>query len=426
LVHFYQPLFLDQAWKIVSLQIVGALCLLAAIVWVRRSLLIAGLLVVMLIEWSAYQYREYIWSFEVPLASLTIMALWPVSWTKTFSAIGGGRRPSVEANSLGRALMLYFSLAYLVCGISKLLIDPNWWKNFRNELFYPSRNITKGPLPDWLDPISAWLSRFFADHPSLSEFCCVGVLTVELLWFSSFFVPIARRTLPYFMLVSHFMFFLVSGFTFIGFALSAFAIAVPWRAFRNKPSSSAESLAPASSPPRFRCRTAFAWVAVALAVLIPVQQRRTIYPFPNFNVFGWVNRGAAEPITYYYLAFEDQSTGEVRRIPMNHAGFFDYKQWLVHGQLTNYYSPSATAPVREAALAYIHQYIRALRPHRSNRFLLGPLTMPDHVLCKSEPVDLAEVRVVYVLRYDYHYRERGLNPIASNLGALPPMEARKQ
>src|SRR5262245_41165854 len=148
IVDAYQPILLDQNWKIVGLQLTGAAFLLAACIWLRRWMLVAGVIPVLLIDWAAYQYREHLWATQVPLSALLLFVLWPVRWDRTLI---GGRAPTPEANALGRVVAVYFAWGYFFCGLSKLLHDRYWWKTFHNELFYASRTMSKGPMPDWLD-----------------------------------------------------------------------------------------------------------------------------------------------------------------------------------------------------------------------------------------------------------------------------------
>jgi hypothetical protein len=415
LVHAYQRVLLNAEWKVVATQLTAAALLAAAAVRVRRWALVAGLVPVLLIEWCAYQYRGYIWSFEIPLSVLTIMALWPAPWSE---AMVGGRTPTRGASRLGFALALNFGLAYFFCGLSKFLATPSWFANFSTELFYFGRNISKGPVPTWLEPVSAYLTGLFIDFPWAGEVSRRGVLGVELLWFVGLFWRWGRWTLPYLMFGTHVVFFLSVGFTFIPFAGSAVAIMVPWRTIL--PGRGAR---PAGAPPAAEPADGHGWfvaalAVVALAVIYPVWNARTVYPFPNFNVFGWSNRTVRDQMSFYHLAYADPETGEVKRIPMYHGGFLDYTQWHVYAPLSQYYT-SPDPAVRAQALKAVRQFVRALRPYRSNAFLLGPLTMPDHVMCAAEPVDPAAFRTLYVLRYDYHVAERGLTPVVTNLGPLP-------
>ena len=414
LVHGYQAYLLGTEWKIVGIQIAAAAFLVLAAVSIRRWALTAGLLATLLVEWSAFQYRGYIWSFEIPLTVLAIMALWPVRWAAIFE---GGRRPTRAAGDLGLAVALYFGLAYAFCGLSKVIARPSWFENFSVDLFYFGRNISKGPVPAWLEPVSSRLAALFADYPGVGEFSRLAVLGVELLWFTALFWRPTRRTLPYAMLAAHIVFFLQVGFTFIPFALSAVAVLVPWRVVVPGRAGRGPDVTPASSP-LGRLTFAACLSAVALTVLYPVWCGRTVYPFSNFNVFGWSNRMVRDPLTFHHLAYTDPATGEVRRIPMQHGGFLDYTQWHVYAHLGQYYA-SPDPAVRAQALRVIHQFVAALRPFHSNAFLLGPLTMPDHVVCAADPVDPELFSRLRVLRYDYHVAERGLTPVITDLGPLP-------
>jgi hypothetical protein len=414
LTEVYRPLLLDEVWKIVALQITAAAFLLAACVRPRRWSLIAGMVPLLLIDWVAYRYREHLWATQVPLSALAVFALWPVRWDRT---LVGGRTPTPEANALGRTLAVYFSWGYFFCGLSKLIHDRYWWKTFHNELFYASRNMSKGPLPDWLDPISARLADLYTEYPLFSEGSCLAAVVLELIWFVVLFSKWGRRTIPYLMFATHVGFLITAGFTFTTFVLSALGIVIPWRLIGGRPQ---EPRPPASSPRWLRAVAIAGLLGATVAAVLPVYfGRRSFYPFPSFNVFGWSQKVVAGPRTWYYLGYVDPATGEMRRLPLNHGGFMDQEQWFVSYRFQNYYSPDSTPEQRQAVLPYIEQYVRALRPHRSNRFLLGMLAMPDNVLTRADPVDINAIGELYVLRYDYHYAERGLTPIVTNLGPVP-------
>ena len=137
-------------------------------------------------------------------------------------------------------------------------------------------------------------------------------------------------------------------------------------------------------------------IAGILAVF-PALLANHYFPFANYNQFGWSYKLVAEENTVYRLGYFDRDARRIRPMPMNYGGFTDFR-WI--GMTDSYVRVYATAQndfQRMQSVQILQQYQAALRPHHSNRWLLGALAMPDHVVSDSPEITLESFSELYLM-----------------------------
>ncbi len=137
-------------------------------------------------------------------------------------------------------------------------------------------------------------------------------------------------------------------------------------------------------------------------VVYPAKRLQQFPPFLNYRFFGWSYKSLAEPVTVYQLGYRDGNTGEIKFFPLNHAGFLDFQiiggpRWPIQTLIDE----TRTEAERENARQVLDQYVRAIRTHHSSRWLLGPLTLPQHCSGKTDPVPRAWLDRIYLLEGRY-------------------------
>ena len=149
------------------------------------------------------------------------------------------------------------------------------------------------------------------------------------------------------------------------------------------------------------------------------------YPFINYRVFGWSYATAAEPMTVYRLGYFDRRTNEIKFVPMNHGGFMDFNMVSCPGAEIQKYLDAKTDEERAYYGRRLQQYQKALRPYRSNRWLLGPLAHPNHVIAKSEPVPVEWFEELYLLEGHSQYVDGQVHIDWLVRGELPAIDDRR-
>jgi hypothetical protein len=266
-----------------------------------------------------------------------------------------------------------------------------------------------------------------------------------------------RRIIPGLMLGCHLMIFLSSGISFLIVAVASFSIVVPWRhilrtrtvwkqELLDSPSNWSEMGATmetretwlnpvsgliqrklsdiswamsGSGSVRFRVTAMLA--AVTFLVLYPAWSGSCYYPFPNYCQFGWSYAPFARPTEVYRLGYVDPETGRAAPLPMYYSGFFDYALVPAPGINVEKYFKATKESERQTQLLWLQQYARAVRPYQSDCWLLGPLSCPTRIVCKSKPVPAHLLRQLHLVRAEFDYeRTHSVEVVWQDLGPLPP------
>jgi hypothetical protein len=507
-VHQWQPYLLDTPWKIKGLQLLGGALLLVAAWRPKRPLLWAGLVPVLLIEWTAIHYRSQLFDTELPVALLIFAGLWPRPWKHVLE---GGVTITPTATRLGLCLTTYTAAAYFLTGLSKVLRDPAWWTIAHLEFCYPSICISCAARPvPWVDTIARSLQSLWLRWPVLAEGSAFIALAAELFWPLALVSRAGRRWLATLMLGTHVMIFLSCGILFLPMAIAGFVGLVAWRNLRaplelqydreqawhswlagslglfnwcrlvtfavieddkvshglSARDANGEYVGlPALCQAALRCpllsipaavcllpgvswlcgrlvnwlqrressyfdrlimpgrKLLNGWTAVpllvaVLAAALPAYYVKCYYPFAQYCQFGFSYLPYTKSMTMYHLGYRDPQSGQLVPLPVDHGGFCDFRITPPPNAVDTY-SHTADPVQRRQQLDILWQYVRIIRPHDSNRWLLGPCACPSVFVGDSQAVPRAWLAEIHLLRGEYNYAERGLDVTWQEVGKIP-------
>ena len=416
-VTWVHAVFFDTAWKAISIQCLAAGLLLLVCFRLRRGWLIAALITTFLIEWCVFQFRGSHGDFETALTILLLAAIWPVSWDK---ALGGDRQVSSAATSLGFVWALYIAVAYFMCGLSKPLAHLYWWQEVHMEWLYPSCVIGHGSMPSSLDTMAKLFSEFGQQYPWVGEFGAFSCIVFELGWPLALFNRWARVIIPPLMFLTHVAILLTGAILFISICVAGISIAIPWRNVSGWFSRLPQQPSVTTTAPLLPTRQwLLASCVVCFIVFVPaILNTSAYYPFYNYNGFGWTHQLIAKPHKVYRLAYRDPQTQDFVILSFNHGGFYGFKTGYVTLDLHGYIEQQ-DASLKQQCLERIGSYVRALRHYDSNRFLLGHLTCPEHVITVGQPIPPEKFAELHIVRGIYDWRRRGLQVEWGDLGPLP-------
>ncbi len=411
LADMLQGMLLNTSGKLAVVQISSVTLLILAAVYLRRWTLWLALIPTLVIEWAAYHFRGQLPDIDPMLALLLMAACWPASWKAITQA---GRVVTTPATALGLTLAAYIGSVYFICGWSKVITDGPWWKVVHLELLYAAMVVWMGSSPPtWLDGVARGSRDLFMRWPWLGEGSALLTMILELVWPLALLSRFVRWSVPIIMLAAHAVIFLTSGILFLPLALTGVSVVIPWRLFGRRES---DSVAKDSSP----LRAWMVWpvgVAAMLAVA-PAMHSVDAFPFSNYQHFNWNHTTLYEPTLAYRLGYRDPATGEWRPIPPNYSGFMDCWGVTLAGREVGAFLNASSAAERNASLARLRQYARALRPHRSSR-RLGWLSCPPHVLGHSESIPFESFDELHLLRGRFEAPAQSLDVVWEDCGVLP-------
>jgi hypothetical protein len=379
----------------------------------RRPVLLAGIVPVLFIEWGAYTCRGTLYQLDLPLALLTITALYPAR----LSALDAkaARPESSEERSLrilGLLLVVYLAQVYFITGLSKLLYDRQWYRHVGLEYLYPFACLSYlGEPPGPFRELAYRLNVLLARSPWLGQGLAVLTLAAELGWPLVLVSRRARRLIPLAMLAVHAGIFLSGGPIFLSMAVLQAAVAVDWARvsagmgkvlpFLRRGREGQESEALDYRPPR-RAGWALAAIglaAVSFAAVYPAVSAKQLFPFSNYNNFGWsYKRLMTGSRVTHALGYLDADTNTVKPLPPNQGGFLDFRHVAGTSYLAGIVCESADPALRRSHELLLTRFQTAIRPDRSNAKYLGPLAYPNNMLLASHRVEPAALQRLYLLR----------------------------
>ena len=406
------------ATQIRIFQVCAGAIFLCGLLWFNKAVLALGMVLIYLLDLTAFQFRSQIYDIDFPLAVLTLVVLYPLSWKKIKP---GNPEPDAEATQAGLILATYIGCCYLLFGLSKLDYGVDWIENVRLDRLRAAMIVWHGTLFPWyLEPIAGFMENFFFEHRTLEWFAAAMTLVFEVLWITSLFNKTCRWVFPVCMYGSHIIIFLGSGISFFPLATVAVAVLIPWRNLflRNH--------AIKETPFRFPL-THKPWLAslsgVLLLAFLPALLKVHLYPFANNLQFGWSYKNAVHETEVYRLGYFDPERGEYEFLPMNHGGFMDFRHLQGVGKEIRRYVTADTPSRKKLYKDRILQYRNAIRPLESNRWLLGPLASPPHLVSAPKKIPAEYLADIYMLKTTFHYakyRERVIWEPIEKLDAAPP------
>lgn len=353
---------------IVPWQLSGAFFLALSGWSLRRRWALVGLSLVTILEAVAFRFRGSLYDLDFPLALLGLSLLYP--WH-------GVRKDGEEASAsqICQTLAIYTAGAYLLAGVSKIWNDPLWFLHARLDLMPAAVQIWNGATPPgWMEKTIGLLvasTSFWQIETSLA----LLLLVAELLWWTALIKPWGR-VFPILVFLGHGVIFLCSGLQFLSMAVAGLATLAPW-----------------SWVKRERSNLSFARkgaTASALALLVPITVG-PLSPMLPYNWFGWTYQGVEGSHTHFRLGYRN-AQGQLEALPYNHGGFLDFRTATLPQRLKD----------RPDALARL---VSALRPHQSNRWLLGSFSHPDHIVSQSKALTPKELERIELLEIQYEYSE---------------------
>ena len=402
-VELCQRAVLTNLWTVRAVQVAAAVAILAGAFLLRRWLMLLGVVLVLALLVAASPYNGAIYDVEQPAVLLLIVAFWPRSW----SLFKGDGRVSGGATLLGICLATYIGLGYFLAGLSKLEFDSLWFEHVRLDLLYPAMTVWHSTvLPWWLNDSASYIHGVFAAHQLLAESAAIAALCGELLWPLAIVTRPGRYVLPPLMAGTHLMIFLSSGIFFGMMAL--LGLVVIWtplirKLWQRRTGQPAEDRAP-QRPVIDVGLLVPAVTAVSLLVLLPaIYQTSYHVPFANYRQFGWSYGTVAQPTMEYRFGVLDGRSRRPEPFPMNYGGFLDYRMVASPDGLIAAYLATPLSPSRAAYAQDLLQYLKAIRPYESRRWLLGPLAFPDHIVAKSQRVNPQTFRNIFLIQRRFIY-----------------------
>lgn len=390
-----------------ELQVIAALLLVAGGWLAWRSLIAIGLVIVAAIYLPAVQFSLWFYDIELCWTLLVIAVAWPGSWRNAF---GSTRNISPAATALGTSWAVYIAVAYFYCGWSKINLSWRWFLDTDLEMLYPVMQVSHGSTFNWLG--MPWLfHQLLLACPWIGQALALVTLLSELGWCLALISTRARRLFPLLMLASHVAIFWTSGILFLQLALLQIAIVVRWRdCFAGNWQASAIASWSAFRTISPRESAQIAWfrglVPLALALfasIYPTLNHSNTGMLSNWNQFGWSYRGLTQPASYACLGYQDELTGQVERLPLNHAGFLDFRGASGPSEHLNNIVYSNNTQLIEQSSVALKTYLLLLRHGYSNRWLLGPLTCPSHVVCVTRSLPQERLDDLVVLQGKFHF-----------------------
>ena len=394
----YEAVLLGTDAAILAWQVAAVVLLGFGALRLNRGAIAGAIVPVVILEWAAYRFRGQLYELDTPIAVLAILVIYPTPWQH---CLRGGSHVSAAATGVGRALAAYFAVIYFLCGYSKLALSPTWWQSVHLELLLASMWLWQSArLPEPLLTSASLMRDVFVVWPWVGTVAAVVTLTAELAWFAALLSRWGRRLVVPTMLACHAAIFLGSGINFFMFGTMALVVVTPWRCLIHDSS----SLAPVAGF-RVRGRDQVLLIGAVLLGALPAIASNHYFPFSNYNQFGWSYERTSERTTIYRVGYRPGPDRPAMIIPMNHGGFMDFRWVSGTGSILEVLARTPEGPERERLLRVLRNFLSALRPQHSNARLLGPLTLPPHVVAASSAVDIARTSDFRVLRGESEFRD---------------------
>lgn len=206
----YSPRIFASAAQIKFVQFGACAALLLAFYSLQRVVIILGILPILFIEWTCYQYRAHLYENSLLLSLIIVMLAGPFSWRE--GVLKRDRNPNSDATGLGLMGISYVGLMYFLAGLSKPLSDPQWWLNVHleniEEAMYTWHNAIP---PGFLFHTAHWIGQAFTHVPHSSSTAAFLTMLFELTWFTAILFRIARQWIPPALFLTHVMILLGSG-----------------------------------------------------------------------------------------------------------------------------------------------------------------------------------------------------------------------
>jgi hypothetical protein len=374
-----------------AIQLVGIVaCLFAAWRPGRISIAIA-VLVVSLLEFPAYLWRYQNWDMELSLAVLLLVLVTPCSLKRALST---SRDPVFESTLVGWTLAVYMAGLYFLAGLSKPLFAIDWPSAVQLGNVWRTQSLDIAPY----GPISAffgeWASWLFLTVPSFAWI--VGFIVM----LDQIFMPLAlvdrhfRAIGPAIVFANHLGIAIALGVFFSSMSVLGPAIFVRWSRLSGK-----TPARPAVAD--FRCdHKAWALFAIAVStaiflVFFPGLTHTVYHPFADNFIFGWSYPAASTYTEVFAAGYLDEQSHTYKPIPRGIGGFME-NRWNVIMEF------AAITEVRNAADPATNPTFQTLlcsiRPRDSNRFLLGPLALPEHRWSQHDEFSLDDHSTLYLIR----------------------------
>ena len=384
-----------------GLQIGGAVATLLGTWRLSRAWIIVGMLLTAAVYLPSQPFSAWMYDIELCWMLLFLAVIYPARWSSIF---GPSRMVASEATGLGLVWLVYFAAAYFFCGWSKLMISPRWFLDVRLDLLFPVMKVWHQSAFN-LGGIAEWFHHVLQAAPWIGTLMALTTLLAELFWPLAVASSWARRWIPLVMFGTHVAIFLTSGILFLHLAVLQLACVIRWRdldlqGWRRGVMSilAAWRTSATSEPAPVLARPQWAIVALSLVVVtVPATTHWQLGMLADWNQFGWSYHPFAQPMTCFRLGYVDPDSGQIKSVPMNHAGFMDFRGVIgpmPHlSILANYDNELFVAQALEA----LEGYRRVIRDGHSNAWLLGPLTCPAHLHSPSPSLSRETLRELVVL-----------------------------
>jgi hypothetical protein len=374
-------------------QIATACALAAFVVKPTRFILIPALAGLWLIDTSAALYRWNLYDLDTPLAILVLLSVLPVSLR---SAASASAIPHPAARLVALTALSYVSTYYVLAGVSKFMF-AGWDWPFVVAIgnYYPANYLWYGQeLPGLVDTVAALVSTGYRRHPVLDMASALIVLVEQFVWLLAPASLFFRLHAAVFTTGYHVVVAMTTGIIFFTWLFIPLAVSVPFSLLlKRRPAGLL--LAP---PKRQKLILSGAAALAVLAAVLPVVTRTIVPPFYDYAHFGWRYKALHEWGELYQVGFVSPRTGELDIVPLNQAGFLEYR----HVSALGVYAEMALTKKDPASLHVAGNGIRtmlvAMRPPGANAWLLGPLAAPAHLLDRDRGVDVSKISTFYLMK----------------------------
>lgn len=381
----------DAEWKLKAAQVITAVALLAGGWWRLRWLTGIGLLSVALFNMVIAHLVQPMFMLDLSLSMLTITVVFPCRWRTCFSSSDPGIHE--PATWLLRSLLAYLLVCYCMAGVSKLDYSWLWFTEVGLGAVYPFAKLVEfAEFPWWLDMPAQALHRLFTAHPWLDAAAAAAGLVLELVAPLALFIRNLRIIIPFMLVVLHVFLWLSCGIVF--WEMGLIILALGWICFRNR----TQQCLIGARPGRGMLTV---MVAISLS-LVPGMMMRSFPPFLNHRFFGWSYRTALPKYqkSQYALGFLDPATNSYRPLPNGYGGFRDYTlavvaSWCLRIMVENPDDPG----LQNYNSRLLNDQVRSLRPHDSNKSMLGWFAMPDRLTSETPELPLKTLgKSLYLLK----------------------------
>lgn len=393
LAQWIQPLFTSASWVPTLAQLIGIGLLIIAIWRPSRISILLALIPVCLVEFSAYHWRYQNWDFDFPIAILLMLCIFPAQFGKIISS---DRAVSRDATRAGRYIATYMACIYVLAGLSKVKFGLDWafvadlGNNYRTQF------LDNAPYSEFSSFFAAPFSAAFIDYPFFAHAIAILVQLAQIFMPLALFFVWPRIIMPTAVFANHVGIFFSLGIFFSSMPILGEGIFVPWRLLRLP-----KFLGGKAHETKEHVNVKNGWhlgmtlVAVVLA-LVPGLTHTVYHPFADNFIFAWRYNSPEEYVSDFKIGYLDAADGKYKAFPRGYGGFMESRQ-------STFFESTAPALAFNPDSISLHKYniesfFCASRPRDSNRWLLGPLALPEHRLSLFPKADLSSWEKLYVLK----------------------------